>query len=98
MARVAADGTVDWLTRGNDDEDPNLEKWRICDRHDCPTCERADPNASYQPFFLLQKPNESTGRWRNRYFGALDTNTIRRMLPLASRTNCFDDCASPWAL
>jgi hypothetical protein len=98
VARVAVDGTVDWLTRGNDDEDPSLGKWRICERCACTTCERGDPNALYQPFFVLQKPDESTGRWRNWYFGALDTNTIRRMLRLTSRTSCFDDCASPWAL
>jgi hypothetical protein len=93
VARVAADGTVDWLTRGNDDEDPSLGKWRICERFECPTCEFGDPNSSYQPFFVLQKPDESTGRWRNWYFGALDTNTIRRMLLLTSQNKCLDECA-----
>jgi hypothetical protein len=97
VARVAADGTVDWLTRGNDDKDPSLGKWRMCERYNCTTCECGDPNASYQPFFVLQVPEKKTGRWRNWYFGALKTNAIRRVLLLTRRTTCFDDCALLWA-
>jgi hypothetical protein len=97
VARVAANGTVDWLTRGNDDEDPSLGKWRICERYACTTCERGDPNASYQPFFLLQFSNEGTGEWRNWYFSTLETNAIRKVLLQIGQPNGFDCCTSPWA-
>jgi hypothetical protein len=97
VARVAADGTVDWLTRGNDDEDPSLGKWRICERYACTTCERGDPNALYQPFFLLQFSNKRTGEWRNWYFSTLETNAIRKVLLQIGQPNGFDCCTSPWA-